>query len=58
MGVFKIVFNGFLICFFSASEKKNGNWHIFAYNLWAILPFLLLADGGYLGISEPLSSTL
>jgi hypothetical protein len=34
------------------------NCHVFAHSRWAILPPLLLADGGYLDISQLLSYTL
>jgi hypothetical protein len=34
----------------SSSEKREGNCHIFANSRWAILPPLLLADCGYLGL--------
>jgi hypothetical protein len=30
-----------------ASEKGDGNCHVFANSRWAIQPPLLLADGGY-----------
>jgi hypothetical protein len=36
----------------------NENCHVFADSRWAILPSLLLAGGGYLGISQGLSYTL
>jgi hypothetical protein len=36
----------------------NGNCHIFANSRWAILPPLLLANSGHLGISQRLSDTL
>jgi hypothetical protein len=38
--------------------KNNGNCHFFASSRWAILPSLLLAEGGNLGISQPLSYNL
>ncbi len=42
----------------SKSEEMDGNCHVFANSLWAILPQFLLADVGYLGISQQLSHTL
>jgi hypothetical protein len=36
----------------------NRNCHVFANSCWEILPPLLLADNGYLGISQQLSDTL
>jgi hypothetical protein len=39
----------------SPSEKRDGNRHIFANSHWKILPQLLLAGGGYFGISQWLS---
>jgi hypothetical protein len=39
-------------------RKGDGNCHVYADGRWAILPSLLLADGGNLGISQWLSYTL
>jgi hypothetical protein len=36
----------------------NRNCHVFANCCWEILPPLLLANNGYLGISQQLSATL
>jgi hypothetical protein len=42
----------------STSENMNGSCQVFANSQWAILPPLLLADSGYLAISQRLSYTL
>jgi hypothetical protein len=42
----------------SSSEEINGNCDVFANSRWAILPALLLANSGNLGISQRLSNTL
>jgi hypothetical protein len=39
------------------SEEMNGNCHVLANSHWAILPPLLLAGSGYLGISQRLPIT-
>ncbi len=39
-------------------RKWIGNSHVFANSHWAILPLLLLADSGYLGVSWQFSYTL
>ncbi len=40
------------------SGKRDGNCHVFANSHWEMLPALLLAGCGYLGISQWLSYTL
>jgi hypothetical protein len=41
----------------SASEKKDGNFHIFASSRWVSLPSILMADGCYC-VFQLLSNTL
>jgi hypothetical protein len=40
-----------------ASEKRDGNYHVFCRYCWEILSSLLLADGCYLGIFQWFSNT-
>jgi hypothetical protein len=40
---------------YGPSEKSDENCYVFANSHWEILPPLLLAGGGYLGISQGLS---
>jgi hypothetical protein len=48
LSVFKVFHSSFdYVCKqkCGASEKRNGNCHVFANSRWAILPFLLLTHG-------------
>jgi hypothetical protein len=42
----------------SASQKRDGNFHVFANNRWAIPSPLILDDSGFLGIYQRLSYNL